>query len=177
MHVVEGRHGRVRLDGLTFGGLFRWPGPIHEGEGEALLLVDERATPAQREALLRIMTGEDTEPGATIFSVFASTFATVHPPRFLPIRFECDVERRTGTISIPGLVETRAEPIRNPVTGTDVRARLVLPDGFEFLEAEIARGSVHTGRDAPLEMQWDGRHAHLAHLDMTGSGPVRRHAA
>jgi hypothetical protein len=177
MHVVQGHFGDTRLDGLTFGGLFSWPGPIHEGGGEVLPFVDERATPEQREALLKIMTGQETEPGATIFNVFATTYSTVHPPRFLPIRFECDVERRTGLVSIPGVVETRAEPIRNPITGAEMRARLVLPDGFEFVEAEIARGTVHTGPAAPIDLQWDGLHAHLVHLDMTGAGPARLRAA
>jgi len=37
-------------------------------------VIDERATEPQRAALLRILTGQDTEPGKTVFNVFASTF-------------------------------------------------------------------------------------------------------
>jgi hypothetical protein len=177
MHVVHGHFGETRLDGLSFGGLFSWPGAIHEGGGEVLPIVDARADAAQREALLKIMTGQETVPGATIFNVFASTYSKVHEPRFLPIRFACDVDGRTGSISIERVVETRVQPIRNPMTGAEMRARLVLPDGFEFVEAEIAHGTVHTGADAPIDLQWDGAHAHLVHLDMTGAGPVRARAA
>jgi hypothetical protein len=44
--IEEGFHGTTRLDGLKAAGIFRWPGPIHEGE--RVHIVDRRATPAQR---------------------------------------------------------------------------------------------------------------------------------
>jgi hypothetical protein len=40
-------------------------------------------------------------------------------------------------VHIAGVLEIRAEPIRNPVTGKEHRARIVLPDGFEYKEAEV----------------------------------------
>src|SRR4249919_3909993 len=55
-----GHHGATRLDGLKVAGMFIWPGPIHEGRGEAALIIDSRADAAQREALLRILSGQDT---------------------------------------------------------------------------------------------------------------------
>src|SRR5262249_37293621 len=45
----------------------------HEGKGECVLVLDRRATPEQRAALLRVLGGEDTEPAATIFQIFAIT--------------------------------------------------------------------------------------------------------
>ena len=81
----QGFHGSTRLDGLRGAGIFRWPGPIHEGKGEGVHIIDQRATPAQREALSRILRGEDTEPFATVFSVFASTCDTLHEPLFADI--------------------------------------------------------------------------------------------
>ena len=76
--IEAGFHGTTRLDGLRAAGIFRWPGPIHEGKGEGVHIIDQRATPAQREALSRILRGEDTEPFATVFSVFASTCDRLH---------------------------------------------------------------------------------------------------
>jgi len=69
--IHSGHHGSTRLDGLKVAGMFIWPGPIHEGHGEAALIIDQCADDAQRNALLRILSGQDTEPGATIFNVFA----------------------------------------------------------------------------------------------------------
>jgi hypothetical protein len=170
--VTRGHHGNTRLDGLLFGGLFSWPGPIHEGNGEGLPLVDIRATPAQREALLKIMSGQDTEPGATFFQVFFSMLTKVHEPQFVPIRFEIDLKAGTAHFSVDGLIDARAEPIRNPITREPTRARLVLPQGFEFTEAEFASSTVSTGK-SPIDLHWTGRHAHLARLDVTGKGVVR----
>ena len=82
MQIDQGDHGDTWLDGLRFVGIFRWPGTIHEGKGEAAVVIDARATEAQRGALLRIVTGQDTEPGATIFQVFSTTFETLHEPIF-----------------------------------------------------------------------------------------------
>ena len=113
-----GHHGATRLDGLKVAGMFIWPGPIHEGHGEAALIIDSRANAAQREALLRILSGQDTEPGATIFNVFASTLEKVHEPIFADIDFEIDIDRRRAKLSIPGYIASRGEPILNPITGT-----------------------------------------------------------
>jgi len=52
--IEQGHHGSTKLDGLKFVGIFRWPGAIHEGKGEAAVVIDERATEPQRAALLRI---------------------------------------------------------------------------------------------------------------------------
>jgi hypothetical protein len=90
MEIEQGHHGATKLDGLKFVAIFRWPGAIHEGKGEAAVVVDERATEVQREALLRIICGQDTKPGATIFNVFASTLEKLHDPIFAPIDFRVD---------------------------------------------------------------------------------------
>src|ERR1700757_2485949 len=57
--VDKGHHGDVALDGMRIGFVFHWPGPIHEGKGSCQPVVDERATAQQREALLKIMSGQD----------------------------------------------------------------------------------------------------------------------
>jgi hypothetical protein len=169
--VQEGHHGTTRLDGLKFGGVFRWPGPIHEGHGEAVPVVDERATPAQREAILRIMSGQDTEPGATVFQVFSSTLEKVHEPVFAKFDLTIDVDARRAHFVVPGVIEARGEPIVNPVTGKEHRARFDMPEGFEFTFAEAGRGWATTS--GPVKLNLSDSHAHFAHIHMTGSGVVR----
>ena len=112
--IEQGFRGTTRLDGLRCAGIFRWPGPIHEGKGEGLHIIDRRATPEQREALLRILRGEDTEPGATVYQVFASTCDTFHDPIVADIDFELDIDGRRAGAKIEGLVEMHGEPILNP---------------------------------------------------------------
>jgi hypothetical protein len=168
--IEEGHHGETRLDGLRIAVVLAWPGPIHEGSGEALPIVDERASPEQREALLRIMSGEDTVPGATFFAVFATTYSKVHDPIFARIDFEVDVEGRNARLVVPGVIEARGEPIRNPVSGEEHRARINLPDGFEYDIAEIGRGWAET--QAPLSISLADSHAQFARLHITESGVV-----
>jgi len=169
--VDEGHHGSTKLDGLRFAGVFRWPGAIHEGHGEALPIVDERATPTQRDAILRIMSGQDTEPGATVFQVFGSTLQKVHDPIFAKIDLDIDVDARKARLTVPGVIDARGEPILNPVTKQEHRARFDMPNGFEFTLAEAGRGWATTL--GAIELQLADSHAHFAKLHMTGSGVVR----
>lgn len=168
MSIDEGMHGETDLAGLYIGAIFKWPGPIHEGRGEAIAFVDERASEEQRQALLTIMTGGDTDPMATMFAVFASTVETMHDPQFVPIEFEVDIEGRKGRLRIPDYVEMEGEPIRNPADGSDVRARIHIPDGFEYEFADIGSASSNSPGPVPIELSDSyGQFAHL-HLDSHG---------
>ncbi len=170
MHIDDGYFGDIRLDGLRWAVLFAWPGAVHEGNGECLPIVDERADTRQRDALLQILSGETSEPGATHFSVFASTMSKTHEPIVAPIEFEADYEAGTGRISIPGVVEATASPIRNPVDGSVHRARVQLVGGFEYKEAEFVGGSATSVSAIPL--RWDEGHGHIVRMDITPSGPL-----
>jgi hypothetical protein len=172
IHIDEGRHDDTPLDGLNISALFKWPGPIHEGHGEALAFVDERADDKQREALLRIMTGQDTDPFATVFAVFAATIETMHEPVFSPIDFEVDVDGRRGRMVVPGYVEMVGRPIRNPVTGAEFKGQICLPDGFEYLVADIGSASSRT-TGGPMSIEIEDKYAQFAHIHMGTHGLVR----
>jgi hypothetical protein len=61
--------------------VFSWPGAVHEGKGKCLPIVDEGASEEQRKALLTLMSGQESDPFATMFNVYASTMETVHERR------------------------------------------------------------------------------------------------
>ena len=171
MEIDRGHHGHTKLDGLRFAGIFSWPGAIHEGKGQVVVIIEERATPAQREALLRILSGLDTEPGATIFQVFSTTLEKVHDPVFAPIDFEVDIDARKARLVVPGLIEGRGEPILNSVTGAEHRARIDIPDGFEYSIAEMGRGWTKTSGAIPLNLS--DSYGQFAHVNLCESGIVR----
>lgn len=171
MRIDKGHFGDVRLDGLHWAGIFAWPGPIHEGRGKAQPIVDERADPKQREALLAIMSGQESQPGATYFQVFSSMIDKVYEPMFKPIAFTADIDAATGHFTVDGVVDAKAEPIRNPMTGQPHRPKLSLRNGFEFLAAEFASSTTRT--HGPIALNWAGRHAHLTLIHITGEGLVR----
>ena len=171
MAIDEGFHGSTDLSGLNIAAVFRWPGPIHEGQGECAAFVDQRATDSQRGALLTIMTGGDTDPFATVFAVFASTIETMHEPMFLPIEFEVDVDARKGRLRIADHVEMDGEPIRSPVNGQEIRAQIRLPDGFEYEVADI--GSGHSRSMVPMQLEHSASYSQFAHLHLDSHGVVR----
>lgn len=169
--IDRGHHGDVRLDGLRIAAIFKWPGAIHLGNGEALAIVDRRADARQREALLRILTGQDTDPFATMFAVFASTVTTMHEPVFTDIDLDVDIDARRARVFVRDYIDSTGTPILNPVTGAEHRVRIQQPEGFEFDVAEIGSGrSTTTG---PVRVETNGTYAQFARLHMNSHGVVR----
>ena len=171
IQIDEGHHGDTRLDGLRVAAIFKWPGPIHEGHGEAIAFVDRRADDSQREALLRIMTGQDTDPFATMFAVYASTVETMHEPVFTDIVLELDIEARRGRMKIDNYVEMTGQPLRNKVTGEETRAQIVLPAGFEYEVADI--GSASSRTSGPMSLDLTDSYGQFANIHLDSHGVVR----
>lgn len=169
--IERGRFGDVRLDGLRWGMLAAWPGPIHMGDGTFMAVVDERADAQQRAAIEAVAQGRETDPGTLIFQVFSTMITRTLPTRFQPIDLAIDVDRASARVRVPGLIEAEATPIKNPVTGAAHRARVTLPGGFEFTEAEFATGRCRT--EGPIELNFDDTHAHLANFHWSTHGVVR----
>jgi len=173
--IDTGHYGDVRLDGLRSAAVYKWPGAVHEGNGQMQLIIDERATPEQRDALHRIMTGEDTAEMATMWWIFAAMCPTKHETLVRRIETEIDVDGRRGHLRVDGVFETWAEPIKNPVTGADHRVRIDLPYGFEYAIAEIGNGTTRTEGVIDLQKNRD-TYAQFARLHLTGEGVVREAA-
>ena len=133
--IREGYFGDTRLDGVRFAGILWFPGPIHEGNGTWQTVIDQQATPEQRSAQVAMVSGQQ---GGAFFEILAAVAPNLLEPVFTAMTLEIDRERRQGHLVIPDIAESRLEPIKNPVTGEEHRARIVLPNGFEFKEAEMA---------------------------------------
>jgi hypothetical protein len=169
--INRGHFGKTPLNGLRWAGVFAWPNAIHEGNGEVEVYVDERADNAQREALLAILSGQHSEPGANVFEIFSHTYKTVHPPIFAPIELDIDVSCRSATLKIGDMVWSKGESLRNPVSGAEMRARLHLPAGFEYTDAEF--GQSQFAAKGKVRISGEGTHAHFAHLNVNGHGILR----
>jgi hypothetical protein len=129
----------VRLDGLKVVGLFGWPKTIPP---RATVTPSSSSMSGRRKSsagrCCRSYRGDNTDPGRTIWNVFAATSAEVLPPLFNPLEVAIDVEARKGKVTVDCLVKMDGEPIRNPVTGAEHCARIDLPDGIEYSIAETA---------------------------------------
>lgn len=175
MHIESGFHGGVRLDGLNVVWLLHWPNPIHLGNGISQAIIDERASEEQRAALSRILYGLDTDMGATHWQVFSTTMQKTLPPLYRPVDFDVDVDSRVARLIVPELIESRGTPIRNPVTGDEHRARIDLPNGFEYSVAEMGSGTSTALGDIPMELK--DSYGQFAEIHLSQSGIIKARAA
>ena len=135
------------------------------------IIIEDRATEDQRKALVKILSGEDTEPGKTVWNVYASTMNSILDPIFTDIEFEVDIEKREARMVVNGIVDSIGEPIRNPVTGNEHRARIDLPAGFEYSIAEMGSGtSSVTGE---IQMELEKSYGQFANLHLSTNGIIR----
>ena len=166
--IEEGNFNDISLDGLCFVLLLKWPGEIAEGNGEQQLIIDESANPEQREALRKIAHGESTEPGTTHFQVFNSTMSKVHETLDADIEMSIDVEARHGHTKIDSMVESKGSPLTNPFNGEDSRARIHLPDGFEYTYAEVGAGTSKITTDIELDLNNSYGQFNVLHMNQNG---------
>ncbi len=163
LQVREGYFGPTQLDGVRFARIVWFPGAVHEGNGTRQLIIDEQATPDQRDALSAIESGS---LGGTIFEIFSAVCPNQLAPVISPITIQSDLERRQAHLRIGEIAEIRAEPIKNPVTGEEHRARIVLPEGFEYKEAEMANAVMLWVRsEAPLVFEHENTYTQLHAFD------------
>jgi hypothetical protein len=168
--IDQGHFGDVRLDGLCAINTYAWPGAVHEGDGSMQSIIDVRADRWQRAALTAILQGEGAEPGMIMLQIYRAMCTRVHEPRFEPIELAMDIAARSARLHVPGVLDTTVEPIRNPVTGAEHRARIDLPMGKEYHLGEVASGTTKATGAVPL--RFSNRHAHLVYNAMTSKGPV-----
>jgi hypothetical protein len=140
-HIAEGFHDDVRLEGLNFSMYCDWPAAIHEGNGEALMLIDERADERQRDTIQRFLAGQIGGP----WMILVNTIVQFHGPQFVPYEVTLDEYRSHVRAGIA--LDLATEPIRNPVTGAEVHPRAVLPEGFLFKDGAMVSSAVFTVRD------------------------------
>jgi hypothetical protein len=159
-HIEQGNFGDVSLDGLTLGVYADWPRAIHEGGGKAVVYYDERADESQREALETLVRGEAGGP----WGIFINTYELVGVH---PAPFELELAAERSRLKVGDAVELEMEPIRNPVTGDETRAAVVLPKGLVFNEGWCAT-STHFSVKGDVEFDHSGKNTEYAEFEYSG---------
>jgi hypothetical protein len=167
MHVKKGHFGSTRLDGVKFAATVHFPGALHEGNGQLQPIIDESASAAQREALLAIVSGKHSAEG-TLFQILSLIVTKTHDPLFVPIEFSFDKAGRVARLVAKGVLETDVEPIKNPVTGAPHRIQIMMPEGFEHREAEVASANIRSA--GAIKFTTQGSHSSLATVVHTPQG-------
>jgi len=170
-HIEQGNFNDTTLDGLDWAVLLQWPGEVVDGNGTQQVIIDERANPAQREGLGKILHGESTTPGKTHFWMYSSTMSTVLDTLYAPIELSIDVDQRMATLKIEELVESRGTPLINRFSGEPTRARINMPDGGRYTYAEMGNGN--TTARAGIELDLKDSYVQLNVLHMNQDGIIR----
>lgn len=104
-HVDHGQFNDVPLDNLNVALAVRSPGNMIQGNWQAALYVDERATAEQNNALMQIFTGQAGGHPAMLVS-FVTQFLGA---KTVPIEYKAEGKRRS--LRIPGVAEAEIEAL------------------------------------------------------------------
>lgn len=172
IRIDRGHFGDVALGGLNVALLYAWPGPMFEGNGELVAVIDERAGAGQRTALATILYGGETQEAKTHWWVFHAMSKTIHEPIFRAIDFEADVAAGTARVAIPGVLEATGRPIKSAASGAEHRVRIAIPKDIEMGIGSI--GTANTSGSAPVELDLHDTFGQFNVLRHSGSGMVHR---
>ena len=145
---------------MTFGVYADWPGAIHEGNGKAVVFYDERADDSQRQAIEALARGGDGGP----WGIFINTYEILG---VRPAPFEIELAGECSRLKVGDAVELQMEPIRNPVTGAETRAAVVLPEGLVFDEGWCATSTVFRVQDG-IAFDHSGKNTEYAEFEYSG---------
>jgi hypothetical protein len=160
-HVEDGNYEGVSLDGLNFSVYANWPGAIHEGNGEALILVDERADDAQRDAIATLVGGQVGGP----WGVLGWTWPTIHGPK--AVKYELELDGMDTRLRAGDAVDLQLTTVKNPVTGAETRAGVRLPTGIIFKEGDLGASERFTVRDG-VSYDHSGQYTAIGAFDYSG---------
>jgi hypothetical protein len=156
--VEHGAVDDVVLDGLSFSIFVKWPGAIHEGNGEGVIFVDERADSRQRDAIGALVSGQFGGPWA----ILAWTWPTSHGPT--PAPYDVTIDGRHAHLKIGDALALDTTAIRNPVTGAEAHPGVVLPEGLIVKTADLCASRVFT-LDAAIAFDHSGQYAAVGPFD------------
>lgn len=159
--IVDGAYGDVALSGLAFGLAVNWPAAIHNGNGDALIVIDERANAAQRNALMNLLAGKAGGP----WKIIATTISKVNGPEFAP--FDVKWDGFNSSVTAGGFVNLQLEPVKNPVTKAEIHPHAVLPEGMVFKDGMLAASSTFR-ISGPVSFDHSGKYAAAAEFEYHG---------
>jgi hypothetical protein len=163
--IERGQVGEIDVSGLNLVLVCHIPGNVLAGNWKIVALVDERGSEEQRDALLNAFTGK---LGGPLGDLWTALIGEVKGVEFVPISHQ--VVDGTGSLRIPGLVETDMEPYRGPdgsITTLQNSVFSTVPGSPAFLaKARISKVELpqyemtweYEGRNA-IQSEWKIEHA------------------
>ena len=127
-----------------------FPGAVHLGNGNGVVIVDDRVSSQQRAAIESMI--REVAP----FSVFMDLTGNFLGFRYQP--FELSLDGIRSRAAIPGTMELELAPIKNPVTGGDELAVLNKPTGFTSKVQELCSADTHRFKTEGMSFDHSGKY-------------------
>jgi len=98
----------IDVSGLNVVHVVHIPGNVLQGNWKEVMLVDDRATKEQHDAMVSMFRGELGGPIADVAALVTEVLAIESVP------IKADVSGGVGSVTIPGVLESTMEPYRGP---------------------------------------------------------------
>ena len=157
--ITSGHCGDVKLDGLTIGFVIDFPKAMHLGNGVGGWIIDEKATPAQRNSLMTILSGE---AGGMPFEILKVLISKPMDFQFAPAEFVLD--GRNSRAKLGSAIDIAIEPIKNPVSGEAEQIRIEHGTGFIFKSAEVVAARTCTAKTPMINFNWPNKAGFVARI-------------
>jgi len=134
-HITEGNCGDVDLSDIKVIALIDWPAAIHDGNGKAVFVVPPAVSDEQLDCMAKIFTGA---LGGLPWSILGTTYEVTGVVR---TDVEIDDDGMNSGFRADGVGEAKGTTMKNPVTGEDHYAAIVLETGFIWTRGDCGQGS------------------------------------
>lgn len=163
--IEEGHYGKVDLSGLRLAIITSFPEAIHKGRGTAVYVVEERATPAQRQALAALQAGGGV---GLPFDIWARVVAKWLDPIYAPFEVRLDGIRSSVRIDEGRIYDLALTRVKNPVTGHEEELYLDKPTGFTSKRSELGMSTVARVHVDGISFDNTGHYAEYARFEYRG---------
>ncbi len=160
VRIDEGHYGDEDLSGLNVGLMIEIPGMMSRGNWKAAVFIDDRASHAAYEALVKIFSGQ--AKGTTgLFKVLVGEFLGAERQ---PVSYETDGKTRHITVG------RKIEGVVHPVSGKDKDEDIVISNTEYWMGPDITVATATKGRLRAFGRVWDfeGRSAEICQIDWHG---------
>jgi hypothetical protein len=170
--IQRGRFGGEALDGLSFAVIGRTPGVMLEGSWEVGLITDQRAKPAQQQAIAAIVGGQAGGPMANIAPLLGKFLGAESKP----IQFQSDGMKRS--VSIPGVLE---QGVHGFGPGEDAKDPMHIDNTMHPANSRLALAKATSSHVHAFGINWDDdsgkNNGHFAPFKWKGTVPATHEAA
>ena len=152
--------------------LLQWPGEIAEGNGKQQMIIDERADPAQREALRQDPARREHDAGRDgVLRLQQHDVARSSTRSTRRSSSRSTSTRGTRACACRAWSSPTARRSSTRTAAPQHRSQIRLPEGFEYTVAEVGKGTSRAR--AAIELTLDGTHGQFHTLHMNQDGVIR----